>query len=469
MTVREAPATRGVQLLKTLWELRSDPLTPFVRAIEQYGDDIGQARVPGLRLVRVYRAEHVEHVLVKNQDNYPKGPEMDLLRAVLGEGLLTSRGDLWRRQRKLVQPMFAKRHIEPFTAKMIAAGEHLLEGWESTYRDGDRIDAADAMMRLALDVAGRALFGADLAGEETETIGAAMDEALSELAEAGRSPLVHAAGALPWMTPERALKLRVRRRRRLRARMSELDAIVGRIVDGRRNGNRGGDDLLALLLDARDEETGEPIGDRELRDEVVTFLTAGHETTANAMAWTWWLLAGHPEARDRLHAEVDELLDGRAPVFADADRLTWTRAVVQESMRLYPPVWNVVRRAQNDDVIDGVRIPGGSLVMVLIYMTHRDPDVWPDPERFDPTRFLPDHALDRPRHAYLPFAAGRRVCVGNTFALTETTLLTAMIGRRYVLERDFDGEVGFDAQLSLRPRGGLPMRLFRRPPPRSAR
>jgi cytochrome P450 len=183
------------------------------------------------------------------------------------------------------------------------------------------------------------------------------------------------------------------------------------------------------------------------------------------MAWTWWLLAAHPEARARLHAEVDELLDGRTPTFADADRLTWTRAVVQEAMRLYPPVWNVVRRAQHDDVIDGIRIPANSLILVLIYMTHRDPDVWPDPERFDPGRFLPDQARARPRHAYIPFAAGRRVCVGNTFALTEATLLTAMIARRYVLERDSDEDVVPEAQLSLRPRGGLPMRLVRRPSP----
>jgi cytochrome P450 len=454
VAAREAPSSSGLELLKTLWELRSDPLMPFVRGVERYGD-IGQARVPGLRLIRVHRAEHVEHVLVRNQDNYPKGPEIDLLRPVLGRGLVTSRGEPWRRQRRLIQPMFAKRHLEPFATHMTAAGARLLDEWESTYRDGDRLDVAQAMMALALDVAGRALFGADLTGETTMTVRAAVTEALTELAQAGRSPLINAAAALPGMTIDRALWLRPRHRLHLRARIAELDGIVAQMIESHRNGSRGRDDLLTLLM-------SEQMDDRQLRDEVVTFLGAGHETTANALAWMWWLLDAHAWARDWLHDEVDELLEGRPPAFADADRLTWTRAVVQETLRLYPPVWNVLRRAQRDDVIGGVRIPADSVVMVLIYMTHRDPEVWPDPERFDPTRFLPEQAQGRPRHAFIPFGAGRRVCVGASFALTEATLLAAMIAQRFVLEREPRERGVPEAQLTLRPRGGLPMRLHRR-------
>jgi cytochrome P450 len=462
MTVREAPRSGGVELLRSIWELRSDPLGPAVRAIEDGAEDIVQARVPGMRLVRLYRVPHVEHVLVKNQDNYPKGSETDLLRRVLGQGLVTSRGELWRRQRRLIQPMFAKRHLEPFAAQMTAAGEEMLGEWDSTLSDGDRVDVAGAMMKLALDVAGRALFGADLTGRTSDVIGAAMTEALREASQASRSPLIHAAAALPGMDLDRALVLRPRRLRRLRAKLAALDGVVAEMIESHRNGSRGSEDLLTLLLDARDDETGEPIPDRQIRDEAVTFLGAGHETTANALAWTWWLLAGNPDARDRLNAEVDDLLDGSTPLFADADRLTWTRAAVQEAMRLYPPVWNVVRRPLQDDVIDGVRIPAGSWVWVLIYMTHRDPDVWPDPERFDPARFLPEQVRARPRHAYVPFAAGRRVCVGNSFAMTEATLLTAMIAQRYVLERAPAVEVVPEANLTLRPRGGLPMLVRRR-------
>jgi cytochrome P450 len=256
---------------------------------------------------------------------------------------------------------------------------------------------------------------------------------------------------------ERALRLRPIRQRRFRARIRELDELVAAMIASHRD-RHGDDDLLTLLLGAREEDTGAPMSDRQIRDEVVTFLTAGHETTANALSWMWMLLSRHPEHRDRLEAEVDEVLAGRTPSFADADRLPFTRAVIQETLRLYPPVWIIGRRAVADDVIDGVRIPAGASVAVLIYLTHRDPDIWPNPEGFDPSRFLPDRAGGRPRGAYVPFAAGRRVCVGNTFALTEATLLTAMIAQRYRLDLDPTERVEPEPLITLRP-SGLTMRL----------
>jgi cytochrome P450 len=459
---RAASGPRGLELARSLWALRSDALWPWVEAIRRHGD-ITQVRIPGARLFTVYRAEHAERVLITNQDNYLKGPQFELFAAALGQGLLTSGGELWRRQRRLIQPMFAKRHIAVFTDHMTAAGRRLLDDWDASHGDGDQIDVAEAMMGLTLDVVGRALFGADLTGPTRRTVDAVMRAILSELVAAGLSPLTWAAYSVPGVTMEHALRLRPRRQRRFRERIRELDAIVTTMIETHRSGAcHGEQDLLTLLMDARDEQTGAPMGDAQLRDEVVTFLLAGHETTANALTWMWRALSRYPDARARLHAEVDELLAGRVPTFADADRLVWTRAVIQETMRLDPPFWITVRRAAHDDIIGGIKIPAGAQVAVLIYLTHREPEVWPNPEGFDPSRFLPDHAASRPRCAFIPFAAGRRMCVGNTFALTEATLLSAMIAQRYTLDLDPVYRTEPEALLTLRPRGGLPMRLRRR-------
>jgi cytochrome P450 len=445
--------------LRNLWRLRRDPMWPWIEGIKTYGD-IAVTRIPGVRQFTVYRPRHAEHVLVTNQDNYVKGSQYELFGMALGDGLVTSNGELWRRQRRLVQPLFAKRHIDTFAEHMTAAATQLFEQW-ATVHDGGTVDVAEAMMGLTLDVVGRALFGSDLTGRVRDTIRVAMRDVLAELQAAAYSPLTWAAYSLPRVTMERALRLRPLRQRRFHARMGELDQIVAEMIENHRSGaQRGTDDLLTLLLDARDEETGAAMDDRQLRDEVITFLAAGHETTANALSWMWVLLSQHPDARARLCAEVDELLDGRIPTFEDADRLPWTRAVVHETLRLYPPVWIVGRRALHEDNIDGVSIPSGANVAVLIYLTHRDPNVWPNPEGFDPGRFLPGQP-DRPRCAYIPFTAGRRICVGNTFALTEATLLTAMIAQHCTLDLDPTERVEPQPLLVLRP-NNLMMRLHHR-------
>lgn len=457
-----ARGARGLELWRQLWQLRSDPFWPWIEGMKTYGP-ITVTRLPGVRQFTVYRAQHAEHVLMANQDNYVKSDQYELMAAALGSGLVTSNGELWRRQRRLVQPMFAKRHIETFTGHMSASVVRLLDEWDATVEDGGTVEVAEAMMGLTLDVVGRALFGADLTGPVRNTVRVVMHDTLSELQSAAYSPLTWMAYSMPGMTMQRALKLRPRKQRRFHARMRELDNIVSAMIESHRSGpQRGADDLLTLLLEARDEETGEPMTDPQVRDEVVTFLAAGHETTANALSWMWVLLSRHPDARARLYAEIDELLGGATPTFADADRLLWTRAVFQETLRLYPPVWIVGRRALRDDVIDGVHIRAGANVAVLIYLTHRDPDVWPNPEGFDPSRFIPEESTDRPRCAYIPFTAGRRVCVGNTFALTEAVLLTAMIAQRYHLDLDPTERVETEPLLVLRPRGCVPMRIRRR-------
>jgi cytochrome P450 len=414
-----APGPRGLALARKMWDLHLNAMTATVDSVREYGDVI-ETRMPGARMFTIHRAEHAEHVFVTNQDNYEKGAHHEIYAMALGQGLITANGELWRRQRRLLQPMFAKRHLDVFTEHMTTACAAMLDGWERRYRDGDVIDVAEAMMDLTLDVVGRALFGADLTGEVSRTIGRAMHEFVTEAHGVIYSPVTWAAYAVPGVSMDGAMKLRPRSRRRFLDSLNGLDAIVARMIESHRHGeSRGSNDLLTLLLEARDEETGEPMSDRQIRDEIVNFIVAGHETTANTLAWTWQLLSQYPEARSRLLAEVDELLDRRVPTFLDAERLGWTRAVIHETLRLYPVVWMTARRAINDDVIGGVHIPAGSSVGILMYMTHRDPEIWPNPEGFDPTRFLGAHGGGPQRCHFIPFTAGRRICLGNTFAIIE--------------------------------------------------
>jgi cytochrome P450 len=260
---------------------------------------------------------------------------------------------------------------------------------------------------------------------------------------------------------DQALRLRPLKQRRHRAALAKLDAIVSQLIESHRSARRTGrDDMLTLLLDARDE-SGRGMGDEQVRDEVVNFILAGHETTANNLSWMWQYLSTHPHVRDRMYDEIDRLLDGAMPTFADADRLVYTRAVVQETLRICPVVWMAPRRAINRDVIGGVEIPAGASVALLMLLTHRTPEHWINPEGFEPERFLPENAAGRHRCAFVPFTAGRRVCIGNIFSLTEGTLLAAMIAQRYRLDLAVE-PVEPEPTLTLRPRGGLPMRLRRR-------
>ena len=458
MTSVAAAGPRGVELARVMWAMRSDPLLPWLQLFRDYGDVV-QARVPGIHQFAIYRPEHVEHVLVTNQDNYGKGAHYDIYAAALGRGLVTSGGELWRRQRRLVQPMFAKRHLEVFGAGMLGAAEHMLAGWDRR-PDGFELDVAAAMLSLTFDVVGRTLFGSDLTDRVRATVDAAMAEVLTELVAASVSPLTWIASAAPGVTMEQALRLRPLPQRRLRSTLERLDACIAELIERRRrDGNGVGRDLLDLLLSARDAD-GAPMPDRQVRDELVTFLMAGHETIANAIAWTWALLSRHPDARERVHDELDRQLAGRTPSYADADALPWTRAVVQETLRLYPPIWGVPRQALADDVIGDHHVPAGATVAVLIYATHRDPTAWPNPEGFDPERFL---GPGRPaRGAYVPFAAGRRGCIGSTFALTEAVLLTAAIAQRYRLDLTPGVQPQPEALLTLRPRNGVPMAARRR-------
>ena len=424
-------------------------------------------KVAGPPVLFIRDPEHARQVLVTNQDNYIKGNDYKVLAVLLGRGLLTNFDlELWQRQRKLVQPVFAKRHLAPMATHMTDATAAWLDrrGWEDSATGGS-VDVNGAMMGLTLDVVCRALFGTIADPATTKTVGRSMDTLLT----AAQKNLAFS-GVFDVLSQYKRVKydslLRLRRVHWNRAQRAKgaLDEIVYGMID---NSQAGGVDdaenLLALLLAARDDD-GTAM-DRELvRDEVMTFLGAGHETTANALTWLWFCLSKNPEARRRMEAEVDEVLQGRVPTFEDSDRLPWTSACLQEAMRLYPPVPAFTRVARGSDTIDGVPSPRGTDIVIATSLMHRNPRLWENPEGFDPERFMPGaaSAAGRPRLAFMPFGAGRRICVGQGFALMEGVLLASMITQRLRLDLVPGARIRNDVAITLRPRDGMPMTVSER-------
>lgn len=455
------PGPRGVDQFRFLIASTRDFKQPLMDMARRYGPVAG-VRTRGRDMVVLSGHEAAGHVLIKNQDNYAKGIEYELLRIILGEGLLTSEGETWRRQRRLVQPLFAKRKMGEFTEHMVAATrEELADGHFAGIEPGGVVDVSESMMALTLDVVGRALFGADLTGDTARRVGSALTDVLSLGTRMTRRLPTYLLSTLPRMDLEKAMELNPEGRRFQRS-LASLRGVIGDLLEERRAMDDPGSDLMGMMLGVVDEETGERMSDRQLADELMTFVLAGHETTSNALAWLWRRLSLDPTVRDRMFEEVDRVLGDRDPGIDDIERLPWTRACIEESMRIDPPVWTVGRRALADDEVGGFRIPAGSSVMVLISMLHRDPAIWPNPEGFDPNRFLPENRKSRPRHAYMPFGAGRRVCVGSAFALTEAVLVTAMLARRFRFDLPAAAEVEGEAAITMRPRYGLPMSVFPR-------
>ncbi|MCA1616587.1 MAG: cytochrome P450, partial [Acidobacteria bacterium] len=387
---------------------RRDPLKFLTRLAREHGDVV-HFRMGPQHFYLLNHPDLVRDALVTRQDHFHKGRALQRSKRLLGEGLLTSEGEHHRRQRRLVQPGFHRKRIESYGATMTEYADRYSAGW----RDGAQVDIAHEMMRLTLAIVGKTLFSADVEGEADD-----VGEALTEIMEMFQMLL------LPYS--EYLEKLPLPQNRRFARARARLDAIIYRIIAERRAAEEDAGDLLSMLMQARDEEgDGAGMTDEQLRDEVMTLILAGHETTANALAWTWHLLAQHPAVETRLHAELDEVLGkgARPPAVEDLPALRYTEMVFSESMRLHPPAWTVGRLAVRDYTAGGYTIPAGSLVLVSQFVMHRDPRFWPDPLRFDPERWTPEAKESRPQYSYFPFGAGARRCVGEGFAWMEGSLL----------------------------------------------
>lgn len=430
----------------SLQERRKNGLGAFMRGMLDYGG-IVHFRMLVRHVYLVSAPEGVKHVLVDHTAKYSKGTGIKKLGALLlGEGLLTSEGEHWRRQRRLAQPAFHRERLVKLVDLMTSATGDMLDQWERRKASGEAFDVAAELMALTLRIVGRALFSVDVA-EDTAAVGKAMTVALEETNRRILSFL-----ALPLWVPTAS-------NREYRAAVRVLDDVVFKIIDARRKGQSTGTDLLQMLMEARDEETGAGMDDRQLRDEVMTLFLAGHETTANALAWTVWLVARHPEVEAKLRAEVQQVLGGRVPEAQDIPKLRYVSQVLDESMRLYPPAWITARQCIEPDELMGYHVPKGTIVAVCPYTTHHNPRLWPDPETFDPDRFTPERAQARPRHAYFPFGAGQRMCIGNNFALMEGALVLAMISQRFSAKLEEGHPVEPLPRVTLRPRHGVRVRL----------
>lgn len=410
-----------------------------------YGD-VSEIQLGKQRIVLLTNPEDIRDVLVTHQKLFRKGQALERAKVLIGEGLLTSEGEHHLKQRRLVQPAFHRARIAAYAGTMTGAAMKRQTEW----RDGMSLDANRAMMMITLDIVAATLFGADVGAESTE-IGSALDDVF-EAFTIGYGPLTPLLDLIP--SPKK---------RRLTAGKKRVDATIDRIIAERRKSGEDTGDLLSMLLHATDTEgDGTGMSDQQLRDEAITLFIAGHETTANALSWTWLLLARSPDAERALHDEVDRVLGDRLPTMDDLPQLPMTRAIVAESMRLYPPAYIVGRRSTEPYSVGGFDFPARTLFLAPQFIVHRDPRWWTEPERFLPERWLDAAATAaRPKMAYFPFGAGTRICVGEQFAWMEAMLVLATLARRWRVRVD-GPDPELEPIITLRPKDGLSARLEKR-------
>jgi cytochrome P450 len=430
--------------------LRDNTLASFPP--EDFDADILVRRLLWRRTIIVNEPGAVRHVLLDNASNYIKTElTRRLLEPGLGRGLLTTEGETWRRHRRIMAPSFDPRSVAGYAPIMTEVTQELIEKWDAL-ADGSEVDVAGAMMHATLHIISRAMFSAD-----SDEIVDVVERGVNQYQMNVRPQLVDLLNLPRWLArliaPMHAAGI-----------FNEFDKSVDRLLNERgRQPDAEPKDLLARLIAARDDETGSGMTAKEVRDQVVTIFMAGHETTAQTMAWTWYLLSQHPAVEAKLYAELAAVLEGRTPGSEDLANLRYTRMVIDESMRLYPPAHTLSREPVGPDEVLGHRIPAGATVLIVPWMLHRKPSLWERADRFEPERFSPERAAARPRFAYIPFGAGPRICIGAAFALAEATLILATIAQRYRLRLKPGFPVEPQGLITLRPRYGLRMLLERRP------
>jgi cytochrome P450 len=435
------PGPKGYPLLGVAPKIGNDLLGFFLQAAKDYGGIVTLPLGPR-RLYLVTQPDYLKQILQDNNRNYAKGYEQ--VKPLFGEGLLTSDGETWLRQRRLIQPAFHQQQLASFADTMVDFTLQMLEKWQPHSTSGQPLDVAAEMMGLTQRIILKTMFSAD-ANADLDTISRAFDIALNHFNMSMFSPL----SQWTWLPTEA--------NRRYHWALRTLDAAVYGMINDRRTQQRDENDLLSMLMNARDAGDGKGMSDHQIRDEIMTIFLAGHETTATTLSWAWYLIGQHPDVEAQLHVEHATVLGGRTPTVADVPRLVYTRMIIDEALRLYPPAWMFARRLINSDTIGGYEVPAGSTLMLSPYVTHHLPSLWIEPERFDPERFRPNTEANtaRPRFAYMPFSGGPRICIGNNFALMEAQLIMATVAQRYKLKLAADHTVEPLARATLRPKSGV--------------
>ncbi len=440
-----APGPSGDFLLGIWRHWRHDPLEVLTDSQRRYGDVV-RLRFGPKSVYLLTKPEHIRRILVDRYRLYGKKTiGWNRMRVLFGNGLLTNEGDSWLRQRRIAQPAFHSQRIAASGSKATLAAEALLGDWRRRPAPEEPVDMAAEMMRLTMRVVGETLLSSDVT-RTADAIGIAVNEVLYQ---------TQARIGNPWL----ALPLPTQANRRYTAALHDLDQVVlGFIAERRRSGETPAD-LLSMLMGARDEDTGAAMSDRQLVDEVKTIFLAGIETTSTALSWTWYLLARNPQTHTRLTNELAAQLGGQPARFEDLSRLPLLSSILQESLRLYPPIWIIGRSVDEADEVGGHVLPKGSMVMLSPYVTHRRADLWREPERFDPDRFAEDRSVDLDNFSYFPFGGGPRLCIGNAFALMLARLTLATLAPHIRPELVAGRAVTPDPTITLRPKGGLPLLL----------
>jgi cytochrome P450 len=436
--LRTPTGPKGNWLSGNLPEFRRDRLDFLTRCAREFGDMV-KLRLAHRRIYLVTNPDHIEEVLLTHSKNFIKHFALRINPVLLGKGLLTSEEDFWLRQRRLIQPVFNRQRILSYAPAMIDIADQTIASW----RPGEARDIHEEMMRLTLQIAARTLFGTEVGSDSQavmEALAVLQDNFLQRFNSLLPAPL--------WLPTPANL--------RMRRAVRQLDTILFRIIRQRREGTQAGGDLLSLLLQARAEDDGSGMNDRQVRDEAMTLFLAGHETTALTLSWTWYLLAQNQGAERKLCAEVDDVLQGRLPTVADWPKLIFTERIVLESMRLYPPAYVIGREALVDCAIGGYFVPRKTTLLMPQWVVQRDPRFFEDPESFRPERWGEEKIKHLPKFAYFPFGGGPRVCIGNMFAMMEMVLVLATIARKFHFRMQPGATVTVQPTFTLRPLPGIP-------------
>ena len=439
LTAQKPRGPKNLLLLGNLYAFRAAPLDFLTKTAREYGD-LPYFKLGPYDTYLVNHPDYVRDVLVTNQGNFTKSRALQRARVLLGEGLLTSEGEFHLRQRRLVQPAFHRERLAGYAAVM---SEYAVR-WRERWQAGVPMDISGEMMRLTLAVVGKTLFSADVESEASE-----IGDALKVVLEMFRTLM------MPFS--EYLDKLPLPSMRRFHQARARLDKTIYGLIQERRRSAADTGDLLSMLLLAQDEEGSGGMTDKQVRDEALTLFLAGHETTANALTWTWYLLSQNPECERRLHDEIDSVLGERPPEFADLPKLRYAEMVLAEAMRLYPPAWAVGRMSREEFELGGVRIPGKAICILSPYVMHRDARWFPEPERFDPERWTPEARDARPKFSYFPFGGGARVCIGERFAWMEGAIIMTALAQKWKLRLVPDHRVEPLPLITLRTKYGMKM------------